>query len=259
MKKYLNELFKRRDLIANLILSGLKAQHRNSFLGYFWWLLDPLLGVLVYYTVVVIIFRRGDNPEYGIYLVIGMIVWRWLGSTVSSASRSIVIQAGIITQVYLPKSIFPLGASVTQLINFGFGLLVIAIFLIFFKIMPGIQLLWLPFLIAIQLLFLLCIALLLAFICVFVRDIDNIVNHLMRLWFFGSPVIWSREMIPAKGQWLVDINPMTHFLSGYRDVFMHNSRPDYTTLLLIGIVCVGFLILMIYYYRNHEHRIIKSL
>jgi ABC-type polysaccharide/polyol phosphate export permease len=259
MKKYLNELYKRKDLIINLVLSGLKAQHRNSFLGYFWWLLDPLLGALIFYIVVVVIFHRGDKPDYGVYLVIGMIVWRSLASTVSSASRSIVSQAGIINQVYLPKSIFPLCASLTQLINFAFGLLVIAIFLTFSNIMPGIQLLWLPVIITVHFLFLLCIALIFAFICVFVRDTEIAANHMMRLWFFGTPVIWYREMIPQKGQWLIDINPMSHFLSSYRDVFIHNSRPDFFTLSLIGIISLVLITLIIYYYRSHEHRIIKSL
>lgn len=242
-----------------LVTSGLKAQHRNSFLGYFWWLLDPLLNVLVYYFVVVIVFRRAGGPNYGIYLVIGMIVWRWLGSTVSSASKSIVSQSGIMTQVYLPKSIFPIGAGLTQLINFGFGLLVIAIFSISFKIIPGIHLLWLPFIIISQMLFMMALALPIAYVCVFVRDIDNIVSHLMRLWFFGSPVIWYEDMIPERGQWLLDFNPMTHFLSSYRDVLMRNSSPDFSTLLFIGAISMFFVVLMIHLYNQHEHKIVKSL
>jgi ABC-type polysaccharide/polyol phosphate export permease len=259
MKKYLNDIYKRKDLIISLVTSGLKAQHRNSFLGYFWWLLDPLLGVLVYYFVVVIVFRRAGGSDYGIYLVIGMIVWRWFASTVSSASKSIIMQANIIKQVYLPKSIFPLGASFTQLINFGFGLLVVAIFLVFFRIIPGMQLLWLPFIITMQLLFMLCVAFPIAYICVLVRDIDNIVNHLMRLWFFGSPIIWYKDMIPANWQWLLEFNPMTHFLSGYRNVIVYNLRPNYLTLLYIGTISMIFVVLMIYYYSHYEHRIIKSL
>jgi ABC-type polysaccharide/polyol phosphate export permease len=259
MKKYLNELYKRKDLMIYLVTSGLKAQNRNSFLGYFWWLLDPLLGVLVYYFVVVIVFRRAGGADYGMYLVIGMIVWRWLSSTVSSASKSIVAQSGIITQVYLPKSIFPLGASLTQLINFGFGLLVIAIFLVFFKAIPGIHLLWLPFIMLMQMFFMLMLALPIAYICVFVRDIDNIVNHLMRLWFFGSPVIWHEDMIPARGQWLLDLNPMTHFLSSYRKVLMYDSSPAYMTLLYLGTISLLLIALVTYYYSYHEHKIIKSL
>ena len=259
MKKYLHDLYRRKDLVIYLVASGLKAQHRNSFLGYFWWLLDPLLGVLVYYFVVVIVFRRAGGPDYGIYLVIGMIVWRWLSSTVSSASKSIISQSGIITQVYLPKAIFPIGVTFTQLVNFGFGLLVIAIFCVFFNIVPGITIFWLPLIIGMQLSFLMAIAFILAYVCVFVRDIDNIVNHFMRLWFFGSPVIWYPEMIPERGRWLLEINPMTHFLAGYRSILMHNSNPDYMPLLYIGILSLMFVWVMVRYYSHYEHLIIKAL
>jgi ABC-type polysaccharide/polyol phosphate export permease len=259
MKRYLHDLYKRKDLIIYLVASGLKAQHRNSFLGYFWWLLDPLLGVLVYYFVVVIVFRRAGGPDYGIYLVIGMIVWRWLSSTVSSASKSIISQSGIITQVYLPKAIFPIGATLTQLINFGFGLLVIAIFFIFFGIVPGLKILWLPIIVGMQFAFMMAIAFVLAYLCVFVRDIDNILNHLMRLWFFGSPVIWYQEMIPEKGRWLLNINPMNHFLAAYRNILMHNSNPDYMPLLYMGIISLMFVAVIVGYYNQYEHKIIKVL
>lgn len=258
MKKYLHDLYKRKDLIFYLVISGLKAQHKNSFLGYFWWLLDPLLGVLVYFFVVVIVFQRG-GPGYGIYLVVGMIVWRWLSSTVSSASRSIVSSAGIISQVYMPKAVFPIGVVLTHLINFAFGLLVIALFLGFFSVVIGTAIVWLPFIVAMQLLFMMALAFFTAYVCVFVRDIDNILNHLMRLWFFGSPVIWSEDMIPDRGKWLLQINPMTHFLANFRNVFIDNQNPDYLTLLFIGALSTILLGIMINYYNLYEHRIIKAL
>lgn len=258
MKKYISELYKRKDLLIYLVTSGLKAQHRNSVLGYFWWLLDPLLNVVIYYFLVVVLFHRGGE-DYGIYLAIGLVVWRWLGSSVGTASRSIIAQAGIITQVYLPKAIFPIGATFSQLINFIFGLVVIAIFLVCFKIIPGIELLWLPFIIVIQLIFLNAISLLLAYVCVFIRDIDTLVNHLMRVWFFGSPVIWQDDMIPEKLRWLLDMNPMTHFLASYRDVLMYHSSPDFIILLLIGLLSILGIVFMIYVYSRHEHKIIKAL
>lgn len=259
MKKYCKDLIQRKDLVIYLVISGLKAQHKNSFLGYLWWLLDPLLGVVTYYFVVVVVFHRPGGTEYGIFLVIGMMVWRWLSSTVSSASNSILAQSGIITQVYLPKAIFPVGAALTQLINFGFGLLVIAIFFIFSNVIPDIKVVWLPYIMTMQLFFMMAIAFPIAYFCVFVRDVDNIVNHLMRLWFFGSPVIWSDDMIPETGRWLLDINPMHHFLGSYRSILMYNSNPDYVTLFFIGTMSILFVVLMITYYSHYEHKIIKAL
>lgn len=258
MKRYLLELLKRKDLIFYLVSSNLKAEHRNSFLGYFWWLLDPLLNVFIYYFVVVVVFKSGGEG-FGPFLVVGMIVWRWVSSTISSATKAIVNQAGIISQVYLPKAIFAFGATLTQTINFAFGLLVIVIFLVFFKIMPGVQLAWLPVIIAINFLFLLAIALVLAYISVFFRDMENIVNHLTRLWFFGSPVIWSRTFPPSVN-WLVNgANPLAHFLSSYRNIFLYNSSPDLTPLLIIGKISIIVIIALVYIYKENEHKIIKVL
>jgi lipopolysaccharide transport system permease protein/teichoic acid transport system permease protein len=258
MKKYLRELYKRRDLLVCLVSCDLKAQHRNTMLGYFWWLLDPLFGVLIYYFVVVVVFRRG-GVDYGIFLAVGMIVWRWLSSTVTLASTSIITQAGIITQVYLPKLIFPLGATLTHLFHFGFGLLAVAALLAVFGVFPGSAWLWLPYITLMQFLFLSALAGIFAFACVFVRDIDNLVQHLMRIWFFGSPVIWHEEMVPENVRWLLTINPMTHFLGGYRDIFMHGIRPDYRPLLSIGVISALAIGLLTYYYSRREHEIVKIL
>ncbi|PIP42141.1 MAG: teichoic acid ABC transporter permease [Desulfobacterales bacterium CG23_combo_of_CG06-09_8_20_14_all_51_8] len=259
MKKYIQEMMKRKDLMIYLVLSGLKSQNKNSFLGYFWWLLDPLLSVGIYYFVVVIVFRRAHGAGYGVYLVIGMIVWRWLSSTVLVASKSISQQSGIISQVNLPKIQFPICVALTQLINFGFGLIIIGLFLIYFRVLPGIELLWLPVVMGVQFLFMLALALPVAFVSVFIRDVEAVIGHLMRLWFFGSPVIWYTEMIPERGKWLLAINPMTHLLNGYRSIFSGNGDLPLHALLSIGIASVGFIFVMIYIYYRWEYRIIKVL
>lgn len=258
-QEYLKELLKRKDLIIYLVISGLKSQHKNSFLGYFWWLLDPLLGALVYYFVVVIIFKRGGGGDYGLYLIVGMIVWRWLDSTVNTASRSIVSKAGIITQVCLPKANFPIGTVLSQLINFCFGLLVIALFLIIFKTRPGITILWLPFIMVVQFFFLMAISLVIAYFSVFIRDIEYLLRHFMRLWFFMSPVIWTIDRIPEKYRWLLSLNPMTPFLASYRNIFMYRSMPDFFPLVIIFAISLIGIALMIYHYSRCEHKIIKAL
>lgn len=258
MNKYLADIYRRKDFIIYLVSSGLKAQHRNTLLGYGWWLLDPFLNVLIYYLVVAVIFKRGGEG-YGFYLVIGMVVWRWLNSSIATASKSIVSQAGIITQTYLPKAIFPVCTTITQLINFGFGLVVIIMFSLLFRITPGIELLWLPYTVAVQLLFTTAIALFIGYVCVFIRDIETLVGHLLRIWFFASPVIWQEDMFPGRWQWIIQINPMTHLLSSYRDIFMYHSTPDYQALLYIGVLSGAAIVAIINFYSVHEHRIIKAL
>lgn len=258
MKKYFQELIKRKDLLVYLVISGLKAQYRNTYLGYLWWILDPLLmGVVYYFLRVIILGMEGDN--IGAFLIIGLVAWQWVKSTLNSSTKSISGKARIITQVYLPKAIFPLGASLTQLINFSFGLVIIVLFLALYQIVPNFEVLWLPFIMIVQLIFLTALALIAAYLCMFIRDIDNVLNHITRLWFWSSPVIWEEGRLPPQYRFILDINPASIFIISYRNIFMYGESPLFGKLLIIGFISLLVVFYMIRYYQLNEHKIIKAL
>lgn len=258
MKQYLKELLRRKDLVKYLVVSNLKAQHRNSVLGYLWWMLDPLLSVVVYYFLVVVVLKRG-GPGFGPFLVVGLVVFKSFAANNSTAARAIVKQAGIIKQVYLPKAIFPFASSLAQLINFIFGLFVIIIFLIANKVFVGVNIFWLPFILFIHLLFLSSISMIISYYCVFLRDIENFIVHINMVLRYGSPVIWDVDSLPPKFKMLADINPITTFLNSYRNIFLYNSKPETFNLLLIGLVSLVLLSVTLFLYNKTEHRIVKVL
>lgn len=258
MNRYLADLGRRRDLVAYLVIAGLKAKHRNTFLGYFWWLLDPLLGALLYYFVVVVLFGRG-GPDYGAYLVVGLMVWRWLGSSITAASGAIVNQAALVTQVYLPKVVFPLTTTLTGLVNFGFGLLIVAAFLLMWGLRVGSAVLWLPVVVATQTLFILVLSAAVAYVCVFLRDLDTLIGHAMRLWFYGTPVIWRENLLPERIRWAIDLNPMARMLADYRSILIENRPPALLPLAGIAAGSAVVMVLMTYLYSRYEHRMIKAL
>lgn len=258
MRMYINEILKRKDLLIYLVKSGLKAEHRNSYLGYFWWLLDPLLNVAVYYFLVVIILQRG-GPDFPVFLVIGLVVWRWISSSINSSSNSVLRYSSIINQVYLPKFLFPLSFTITQLVNFLFGLVIIAIFLAFNGVMPTWHVVYLPVIIIITLTFLLAVGSVLGFFTVFIRDIDNVLTHSMRIFFYASPIIWEGGRLPPEYGWAVAINPIAHLVTAFRDILMHHQIPDFTSLGVIFVLSIFTIVFMIYYYNKNEHKIIKAL
>lgn len=258
MRAYINEVRKRTDLILYLVKSGLKAEHRNSYLGYFWWLLDPLLNIAVYYFLVVIILDRG-GPDYPVFLVIGLIVWRWISSSINTSANSVLRYSSIINQVALPKMIFPVSFTISQLVNFLFGLIVIALFLTFFGVVPTWHIVYLPLIIVITLLFLLAVGSILGYITVFVRDIDNLLTHVIRIFFYASPIIWEGGRLPPEYGWAVAINPIAILVNSYRDVLMYHQTPDFIGLSIIAGVSIIAIIYMIYHYSKNEHKIIKAL
>ncbi|GAB3063568.1 ABC transporter permease [Salinicoccus sesuvii] len=259
MKNYLQEMLNRKDLLYYLVRSGLKAEHRNSYLGYLWWLLDPLLSVLVFYFLVVVILNRGDTENYPLFLVIGLIVWRCISSTLNSSSKSIMQYSSIVSQVYLPKSLFPISFALTQLFNFAFGLIVIAVFLAAFRVMPGWELVFLPILVIVQTTFLLAIGTILAFVTVFVRDLENILQYVTRVFFYASPIIWEGGRLPPEYNWAVAYNPVAIIVTSYRDILMNGKMPDLTGLGIIFVASVVAMIAMLWYYSKNEYKIIKAL
>ena len=254
----MQEIIKRKDLLFYLVKSGLKAEHRNSYLGYFWWLLDPLLNVVVYYFLVVIILQRGGE-NFAVFLVIGLVVWRWISSSINSSANSILRYSSIINQVYLPKTIFPLAFTITQFFNFLFGLVVIAIFLLAFGIMPGINLVFLPLLLVITFIFLLAIGMVLGYFTVFIRDIDNLLTHIIRLFFYASPIIWEGGRLPPEYGFIVAVNPIAILVNAYRDILMYHRTPGFIGLSVILIISIAVIVYMLNHYSKNEHKIIKAL
>ena len=110
-----------------------------------------------------------------------------------------------------------------------------------------------------QFVFVSALGLVLAYVSVFVRDAENVTSYVLRLWFFGSPVIWSEEVLAGRAGWIVEWNPMAYFLAAYRAVFMAQSPPDYGILALIGGLSTLLLVYMTYHFSQHEHKMIKVL
>ena len=263
MKKYIKEMIKRKDLIVYLVMSGQKADNRDSYLGYFWWLLDPLLNVLIFYLVRVVFLNRGGGPDLPLYLAIGLVVWKWMNATISKSSRSITRYSSIINQVYLPKSIFPLATTFSEMFNFGFGLIVIAIFLIAFGVVPSWEIIFLPIIIIVQLLFLLAVSLGVAYFSVFIRDIDHLIKHIVRIFFYVSPIIWgepsSSSATMKKFSFLRDLNPVAIIVDSYRDILMYGRLPNIVGLSIVAMGSLIIFILLIRHYSRNEHKIIKAL
>lgn len=264
MKKYIQEMLKRKDLLYYLVRSGLKAEHRNSYLGYFWWLLDPLLNVMVYYFLVVIVLNRGGE-DYPLFLVVGLVVWRWISTTINSSSRSILRYSSIVNQVALPKALFPISFTLTQLFNFMFGLVVIALFLAFYGVKPTWYLLYLPVLIVLQLVVHIALGLVLGYITIFVRDIENLMTYITRIFFYASPIIWEGARLLGSGKvpsWLiplVEYNPVAILVTSYRDILIYHQQPNWIGLGGLFVIATIIMIYMLNYYSKNEHKIIKAL
>src|SRR5699024_6429656 len=107
--------------------------------------------------------------------------------------------------------------------------------------------------------FLLAIGAVLSFFTVFIRDIDNLLRHIIRIFFYASPIIWEGGRLPPEYGIIVAINPIAIIVNSYRDILMYHQTPDFLKLGIIFVISIATILFMLNYYRKNEHKIIKAL
>src|ERR1700710_1076942 len=123
----LGEVWQYRELLGNLIRKELKVKYKDSALGFVWSLLLPLVQLGVYWLVIGKFLGAGAIPVYGVYIFCGLAVWTLFSEILSTATTSIVFNAGLVKKVYFPRELFPLAATGAAVVNFVFQLLILLV------------------------------------------------------------------------------------------------------------------------------------
>ncbi|MFX1264159.1 MAG: ABC transporter permease [Promethearchaeota archaeon] len=228
-----------RELIWNLTIADLKNRYQNTFLGFFWSLLSPLLLALVLYFV----FRHlwGQEENFAINIVVGIMAWQFFSTGTSSSLRAIVSKSSLVTRVYIPRQILVLSNVLANLINFMLTFIVLLfIILVMLGHLP-ITVLLFPLIHIIYFWFIFGAGLLLSSLFVYFRDVNQIWEVLTRVLFFASPIFYPLSIVPANLMPYYLLNPITQFIGMYRDVMVAGDLPS-----LYSIVVVASFTLAVY-------------
>lgn len=223
----LQEFYRYRFLLRNLVVRDLKVRYKNSVLGVLWSLLNPLL-MMVVFSLVFGVLSNNDIRQYSVFFLVGLMPWNFFSGSVLSGANAITGNAHLVKKVYFPRELLPVAALMSNLVNFFIALVVLVVFIYASGLQLTVHAAWVPLLILTQVLFSLGLALLLSGLHVFYRDIMMILDVVMLAWFFLTPVMYplSRfgqeitilgfEFLPAQVmRWL---NPMASIIDGYRTV-----------------------------------------
>lgn len=242
----LRELYDYKDLIWTLSVKELKVQYRNSFLGFLWSLLNPLLMMLIFSFVFTNVLKFGIK-DFPVFLLCGLLPWNFFNAALISATGSIVANGPLIKKVYFPREILPLSTVLANLFNFLLSLIVLFIFLIFYGYHFWVWLIILPFIIIIETLCITGLALLLAGLNVYFRDIQYIVSVALMALFYATPIIYTFDRVQSsywmtRFPWLMTIynlNPMTPIVNAYRSILFQIKLPSLTSVLYaLGITTI---------------------
>ena len=236
------ELYQYRELIKTNVHKEIRGKYKGSILGVLWSFLNPLLMVAVY-AIVFPYLMRMTQENYLVFLITGVIPWVFFTTVVTTGCNCVWINGGIIKKVYFPRSILPISVVVAALINFLISCIIILIFVFFSGIGFSLNILWLPVIALIQSVLSLGILLILSAINVYVKDVEYLVQFIMNLVFYATPIIYNVSMFPAKFRWVLYLNPMAHLIDAYRSIFYYKSMPNLESLGIVGLVSVVILVL----------------
>jgi len=180
----------RRRLVRYLVQADAHKRGADTLLGNIWWVLDPLLQMLVYVVFISIIVPR-PQPDYPLFIFSAILPWKWFSASVTDATVSIVSHDQLIKQIQFPKIVLPVAATTAGIVSFAFGTVALGLLMLFFSDRITLWLLFIPVIAVVQFVFTLACSFLVAAGNVFFRDLGNVVGHLLRLWWFLSPGLYS--------------------------------------------------------------------
>ena len=236
-----------------MVIRELKARYKNSVLGFFWSLLNPLGMMLVFMVVFGIFMPNNSLERYPIFLLCGLLPWNCFNASLMSSIGSIIGNANLVQKAYFPREVLPIAAVLAQLVNFLLALIVLFALLIIFSTPFSLWLLLLPFVIFMQTCFALGLSMILATLNVFYRDTMMILDVTLLAWFFLTPIFYPLDLLPVSAElWGMNLdvhrlmyilNPMASIINTYRDLLYWGYRTDLDFLMRTFITSMAVLVL----------------
>jgi len=259
MKTLISSLWERRALLWYLIGIDLKLTYRNKVLGYLWSLLDPLMLMIVYVILVQVIFRRGE-PQYPVLLFSALLAWRYFLRSTQQGAICITSKARLLQTVAFPKLILPTQVVLSNAVQYVFGLGALVPMLIFMKAKITIHILWIIPVFGVQLAFTYGVCLIVAVVGVYFRDLQNILQFGLRMWWYLSPGLFSvAHFIPERFQELYMIlNPFAPLFESYKNILVRGKPPS-EYLAIAAVIALAVMLVGLWLFARKEHDLVRYL
>lgn len=221
------------DLIVELVKKELKVRYKNSVLGYLWSVLSPLCQALVFFIAFKIVIRL-KIENYVLFLIAGLFCWQWYTNSVFASTTLFLNNSSLIKKVNFPRETLVYSMVLHDLIHFVLALPVVFLFMVIYRQQFSWYILFLPILFVLQFLLISGICLVISSINLFFRDLERLVVVFTNLLFYMTPIIYSEDMVPLKYKIVLWLNPMSYFVTLYRQVLMFN-RLESSTLIISAV------------------------
>lgn len=224
-----------------LAWKNIKVKYKNSLLGFFWSLLNPLLFLLIFSFIFGNAFS--DIQNYKLYALSGLVIWSFFPVASNQVIGSLIENGSVLKSLNIPPLIFTYSALVSSVINFILTLIPFTALLFMFGFKPSLNLLAVPLLLTLYFIFTFGFSLLLCATNVYFRDVGLLWNTIVPALFYFTPIAYPPHLIPAKYQWIIELNPLFHFTDMFRQMIYGNQMPplqEWIRISIISVLAVAF-------------------
>ncbi len=243
------ELWSYRELIGLLVHRDFVSQYKQTILGSFWYVLQPLMTSFMFIFVFTKVARipTGEIPPMLFYLS-GIICWRYFSECVSKTATTFTSSHAIFDKVYFPRLAVPISQLITNLIGFGMGLVLFLGFYIYFylkgaPIQPGWRIIVLPVLLLQMAALGLGVGCFISGLTNRFRDLQVMLGFFLQLWMYASCVVYPLSVVPEEYRWVFNLNPIVFVIESFRYAFMGEGMVTFAQLAISVLLSVGVLFL----------------
>jgi ABC-type polysaccharide/polyol phosphate export permease len=242
-----------RQLLFELTKREIAQRYKQSILGYLWVISNPLIQMLVMSFVFSRLFQvAGYTVPYPLFLFAGLLPWTLFSSSLISGTNSLVTNAGLLSKIYFPRELLVTSVILAKIIDFFLSSLIFIILILFFRVPMTLSVAWVLPIFLIQNIFTYALSLFLSTMNLFYRDIQYVLNLVLFVWLYMTPVMYSIETFPPKDRWLLELNPMSILINSYRVAIFEGKSPQLMNLAIVSVLSILLLLIGFSFFKKME-------
>ena len=250
----LGELWDYHELFVLLVWRDITVRYKQTLLGGLWAVLQPVLGMLVFTFV----FHRlagiqSDGVPYSLFVYAGLLPWTFFANAVSLSGNSLVNNQELISKVYFPRMLVPLGSIAAFLLDLLIGLLLLLGLMVYYRWPASLHVVWLPLFVLGSFLAACGLGLVISALNVYFRDVKHAVPFFIQMGMFVTPVLYPLSYVPEKFRVLVGLNPLAGMVEGFRYSLL-GSPAHWELIGLSFATSLGLFLAGLFIFRTMESR-----
>lgn len=249
----LQELWDYRELLFFLTWRDIKVRYKQTALGAAWAIIQPFFTMVVFS----IFFGKlakvpSDGIPYPIFSFVALVPWTFFAHGLSESSNSLVGSANLIKKVYFPRLIVPVSGVISGTIDFVLAFIVLLGMMLYFGIVPTVNVIWLPLLLLLAFVTALGVGLWLSALNVQFRDVRYTLPFLTQFWMFATPIAYPSSLLSEPWRTLYGLNPMVGVVEGFRWALLGTDTAPGPIIIASSLAALGILIGGAFYFRRME-------